>query len=143
MLRTTAVVLLAARGASEATARPAPSAGVLSGPARVIDGDTLEVAGRRVRLHGRDAPERSQACERGGRRYACGQAAARALAALLAGRAVRCTARGRNRYGRTVAVCRVGGADVGEAMVHSGWAVALRPASRETRPRPRRRPDCA
>ena len=30
----------------------------LTGSARIIDGDTLEVRGARVRLHGIDAPER-------------------------------------------------------------------------------------
>ncbi len=30
----------------------------VTGPARVIDGDTIEVAGERVRLHGAAAPEK-------------------------------------------------------------------------------------
>ncbi len=29
----------------------------ITGPARTIDGDTIEVQGQRVRLHGIDAPE--------------------------------------------------------------------------------------
>ncbi|MBX6375267.1 MAG: thermonuclease family protein [Acetobacteraceae bacterium] len=107
-------------------APPAGPAAVLQGRARVIDGDTIEVAGRRVRLHGIDAPERDQACERGGRSYACGEEATRALAQLLAGREVRCAGRGQDRYGRVLAVCRAGGADIGEAMVRAGWAVAFR-----------------
>ena len=39
----------------------------VSGPAAVIDGDSLRVAGVEVRLHGVDAPEGRQTCERGGR----------------------------------------------------------------------------
>jgi endonuclease YncB( thermonuclease family) len=35
----------------------------LSGPARVIDGDTIELEGERVRLHGIDTPEARQLCE--------------------------------------------------------------------------------
>ncbi len=35
---------------------------VITGPARVVDGDTLEIAGERIRLHGIDAPETNQTC---------------------------------------------------------------------------------
>ena len=40
----------------------------ISGPARVIDGDSIEIAGERIRIHGIDAPERSQTCLLQGRR---------------------------------------------------------------------------
>ncbi|MBW8267890.1 thermonuclease family protein [Caldovatus aquaticus] len=110
-----------------APSSPAPGpVAALQGAARVVDGDTLEVMGRRVRLYGIDAPESDQDCERDGRAYACGAAAARALADLVAGREVRCAGRGEDRYGRTIAVCRANGTDLGEAMVRSGWAVAFR-----------------
>jgi endonuclease YncB( thermonuclease family) len=38
----------------------------LAEPARVIDGDRLELAGERIRLWGIDAPEGSQVCQRNG-----------------------------------------------------------------------------
>src|SRR5687767_8406773 len=45
----------------------------LAGPVRVIDGDTLDVGGTRVRLHGVDAPESAQMCLDGeGQGWACG-----------------------------------------------------------------------
>ena len=50
----------------------------------------------------------------------------RALRERIAGRSVECAERDRDRYGRIVAVCRVGGADLNAWMVEQGWAVAYR-----------------
>ena len=41
------------------------SGATLSGSARIVDGDTLEVRGTRIRLHGIDAPESGQSCRAG------------------------------------------------------------------------------
>ena len=59
-----------------------------SGRARVVDGDTLEVGGKRIRLHGVDAPESRQSCIAAGRRWPCGERATRALAGRIGGRTV-------------------------------------------------------
>ncbi|WP_442956716.1 thermonuclease family protein [Phenylobacterium sp. Root77] len=103
-----------------------PSA-ALAGPAgqaRIIDGDTLDVAGERVRLWGVDAPERDQSCEDAdGRPYACGRQAAVALSDLVAGRTVTCDQRDIDRYGRTVAQCAAGGEDLGRRLVRDGHAL--------------------
>jgi len=96
----------------------------LAGRARVVDGDSLDVAGERIRLYGIDAPEFRQSCnDLAGRPYACGRASSRALAALIAGRQVSCTAVDHDRYGRDVAICTVDGRDLGEVMVRAGHAV--------------------
>ena len=66
--------------------RETTALGALSGPARVVDGDTLEVGGERVRLEGIDAPESAQTCQRSdGKAWSCGKAAAKALERLVAG----------------------------------------------------------
>jgi endonuclease YncB( thermonuclease family) len=110
--------------------RPTPGQPV-TGYARVIDGDTLDIRGQRIRLFGIDAPEREQDCrDAASRTYACGREAARALTSAIAGRAVTCTPVDHDRYDRDVAVCTAEGDDLGEAMVRSGHALDLARHSR-------------
>lgn len=114
-------------GGPAPTSRPRPAPPVtVSGVARVLDGDTLDITGTRVRLYGIDAPEHDQTCRRAGRTYACGQEAAAALRGLLGARTVACQRRDTDRYGRTVAVCAVSGTDVNGWMVAQGHALAYR-----------------
>lgn len=119
-----ALLVAALFGAMPAEAKP-PEPMVLKGPARAIDGDTLEVEGTRIRLHGIDAPETRQSCMAAdGTAWACGRHATAALAAALAQADVACAARGRDRYQRIVAVCWVGVAEIGRSMVAQGMALA-------------------
>jgi endonuclease YncB( thermonuclease family) len=94
------------------------------GRARVIDGDSIVVAGTEIRIHGIDAPESRQTCRTAGRLWSCGTVATAAMRAMVAGREIACRAREQDRYGRTVAVCHAGGLDLGAAMVKGGHAVA-------------------
>ncbi|WP_237061146.1 thermonuclease family protein [Loktanella sp. M215] len=97
----------------------------LSGPARVIDGDTLQIGETRIRLHGIDAPEAAQTCRSAaGVTLACGAAATTALRSLIAGQPVTCAPRDTDRYGRTVARCTARGQDSGRGMVAAGMARA-------------------
>jgi endonuclease YncB( thermonuclease family) len=91
----------------------------------VVDGDSLRLGRESIRLKGIDAPELRQTClDDAGREWRCGQAAKSRLAALAAAGAVSCTARGHDRYGRTLATCAAGDvADLGEALVREGLAV--------------------
>lgn len=97
----------------------------VNGPAFVIDGDSLEILGVRVRLYGVDAPERTQMCDRGGAYWTCGQAAAAALRDRIAGRAVQCRTHGYDKYGRILATCQVAGEELNAWLVRAGWAVAF------------------
>ncbi len=70
----------------------------ITGQPRVIDGDTLEVAGQRIRLHGIDAPESKQLCYLDGKRWQCGRDAGNILSDLINHRPVTCQERDRDRY---------------------------------------------
>ena len=97
----------------------------LVGRASVVDGDTLEIRGEKIRLHGIDAPESSQRCTRpNGKEWRCGQKAANALSDKIGQRNVRCTGEKRDRWGRLIAVCRLGSQDLNAWLVRRGWAVA-------------------
>lgn len=103
----------------------------LSGEARAVDGDSLTVSGIEVRLFGIDAPEGGQTCNRDGREWPCGEAAAGKLRSLVEGQTVSCRGRGRDIYGRVVAVCQAGGLELNRAMVTYGWATAFRSYSQD------------
>ena len=110
----------------------ASAAGDLTGVASVIDGDTVEIHGRRVRLHGIDAPESAQLCERpGGERWRCGQRAALALADHIGRVPITCRGRDTDRYDRVVAVCFKGSEDLNAWLVAQGWAMAYRRFSQD------------
>ena len=96
----------------------------ITGPARVIDGDTLDIDGQRIRPHGIDAPEKTQTCRIEGTPWACGIAAWGELVQLVAGKDVSCEMRDIDRYSRVVAVCSADGENINAAMVAQGWALA-------------------
>lgn len=94
---------------------------------KVVDGDTLEINGRKVRLHGIDAPEAGQSCKKaGGGMWPCGKKAIEALKALTAVDYVTCDDRGADRYDRTIGVCSVDGKIINAMMVSEGLAWAFR-----------------
>jgi endonuclease YncB( thermonuclease family) len=113
-----------------AIAFPAEAADI-AGRASVIDGDTIEIHGQRIRLHGIDAPEGAQQCERDGEPWPCGRRAAFALADTIGARTVTCNPRDRDRYGRIVAVCFAGSENLNAWMVRQGWALAYRRYSKD------------
>ena len=106
-------------------------AGPISGLARAVDGDSLEIRGTRVRLFGIDAPELDQQCTRGEKPWACGAEAADQLSKLVTGRTVSCAPAGLDQYERVLARCSVLGTDVNLAMVQAGYAIAFRRYSTE------------
>jgi len=105
-------------------------------PARageVIDGDTLEVEGQRMRLSGIDAFELGQTClDVGGQPWHCGAAAKATLAELVQDQAIACTVVDDTPADGYVAQCKVrDGVDVGGYMVRAGLALADRKAGED------------
>jgi endonuclease YncB( thermonuclease family) len=99
--------------------------GSFAGAAAAIDGDTLDVGGRRVRLAGIDAPELAQSCaDSAGQPRPCGRQVRAALAEFIGADVVTCRPVGRDRFDRVLAACAVRGRDLSAWLVSGGLAVA-------------------
>lgn len=105
---------------------PGNHGSLLSGRAVVIDGDTVEIGGERIRLEGIDAPEADQTCNGGWfGTWKCGRAATEQLRWLTGGRRVDCESAGRDKYGRVLGWCSADGRDINAEMVRTGHAWAF------------------
>ena len=91
------------------TSAPIPlmSAPLTSASARIIDGDTIDLAGETFRLE-----------------FPCGRRAREALVAMIKG-PVSCTVTGHDKYGRSLGYCVSGATDLNGQMVVSGYAMAF------------------
>lgn len=101
---------------------------------KVIDGDSLEIGTRRIRLQGIDAPEYKQYCyDARGKKYNCGKEARKYLKSMLeqVDFKVSCRTREKDRYGRELATCYANGKNLNLAMLESGWAVTYRTEKRK------------
>lgn len=96
---------------------------LISGHASVIDGDTIEIDGKRIRLWGIDAIESHQTCQLDGRPWRCAQLITFGLSAHLKGQDIICSPRDQDRYGRIVATCTTQGVDLGSWIVRQGLAL--------------------
>ncbi|MEM7216191.1 MAG: thermonuclease family protein [Pseudomonadota bacterium] len=100
-----------------------------SGEARVVDGDSLFIGDKEIRLFGIDAPEYRQVCGSADRASSsalnCGQKSAAYLRNLIDDRHVACNGFEEDKYGRLLAVCEIGNLEINREMVLRGWAVAF------------------
>ena len=119
-----ALLVLAALAGAAALLEVRRPRNVVSGSARVIDGDSLRVDHQVIRLAGLDAPELHQTCQRAGRPYPCGEVARAELRRMTGNAIVTCDILGRDRYRRRLGRCSVDGEDIGASLVSRGFAVA-------------------
>jgi endonuclease YncB( thermonuclease family) len=99
----------------------------VSGMARVIDGDTIEINRKRIRLHGIDAPEQKQKClDASQSEYPCGEYATNALRRKVQSAHISCTVSGVDPYKRLIAVCYIGTQNINNWLVKRGWAIAYK-----------------
>ncbi len=113
--------------ATPAVPPPQPGTGraPIVGRANILDGDTIEIGGQRIRLWGIDAFEAAQQCNGDRGLVACGAQATHELTELIADREVICIYRDIDAYQRIVALCRVGTTDLGAHLVRRGLAIAF------------------
>jgi endonuclease YncB( thermonuclease family) len=98
---------------------------------RIVDGETIGLGDRIVRLAGLSAPARGDACRNGGGQgFDCGAAATAALTRLVGGRDVTCRIVGQDGFGRGLGECDAAGAALNKALVGQGFAVATNDALR-------------
>jgi len=94
---------------------------------KVVDGDSLEISSRRIRLLGIDSPEYVQNCyDKNHKKYSCGIKAKHYMEKLVSEGNVECREISKDRYERSLSVCYSGDINLNEEMVKSGWAVAYR-----------------
>lgn len=104
----------------------------LTGPAHIVDGDTIWIGETKIRLHGIDAPETKQKCKnQDGSSYLCGEAFTEALITLVNSQPVRCEGSTFDRYKRLIGTCYGGNIDLNAEMVRQGWALAYRRYSKD------------
>jgi endonuclease YncB( thermonuclease family) len=99
----------------------------------VIDADTLEIHGERIRILGIDAPESRQPCFNPWAvhpEWRCGAAAANELSDWIGARAVTCETTRKDRYKRWLARCSVGGDDLALWLAEAGWVFPYRNCTR-------------
>ena len=107
----------------------------ISGPAYVVDGDTIKINGKKIRLSGIDAPEIKQKCKKPylqimfftfQKDYYCGQISKKKLVQKIENKQVQCIISGNDRYKRYLATCLKGKINLNRWMVRNGYALAYR-----------------
>jgi len=96
----------------------------ISGKAFVLDGDSIKVAKKEIRLFGVDAPEYSQTCfNNKNENYPCGKLSRDFLIGLIGGKKVECLYAQKDKYQRYLSKCFINNISVNEQLVKNGMAI--------------------
>ena len=111
----------------------------LSGIAKVIDGDSLKINKKKIRLFGIDAPENKQQCQKiwltisiisFKKEYPCGEISTKKLKSKIDGKIIKCQIKGKDIYKRYLSECFLGKTNINAWMVKNGFAVSYRKYSK-------------
>ena len=103
---------------------------IISGEAKVIDGDTIRIKNNKIRLYGIDAPELNQFCKNENKLWACGKESKNLLNKIINSK-ISCNYIKKDRYGRILGTCFLNGLDLNKLMVKKGFAVAYKKYSKK------------
>ena len=113
---------------------------IISGKALVVDGDTIKINKKKIRLFGIDAPEKKQICQKiylsfiifnFQKDYPCGEESSLVLLKKLQGKKVECILENnKDKYKRYIGTCYIQKQDINGWLVKNGYAVAYRKYSK-------------
>ena len=109
----------------------------------IIDGDTVHINNKKIRLEGIDAPEIKQQCKKPflkisaiigfefNKNYLCGVIAKKKLIDKIDNSKIKCISSSKDRYKRFLATCFKDKINLNKWMVRNGYAVAYRKYSKK------------
>ena len=105
----------------------------ISGFAKVVDGDTIKINSKKIRLYGIDAPEKKQKCKKTyltisfmsfTKDYMCGEVSTEKLIKKINKQKLNCNILDVDRYKRLIGECFMRNINLNSWMVSNGYAVA-------------------
>ena len=112
----------------------------ISGFAKVVDGDTIKINSKKIRLYGIDAPEKKQKCKKTyltisfmsfTKDYMCGEVSTQKLIKKINKQKLNCNILDVDRYKRLIGECFKRNINLNSWMVSNGFAVAYRKYSKK------------
>ena len=108
---------------------------IFAGYVKVSDGDTIKISKYKIRLHGIDAPEKKQICQRPYLNlvffslyedYFCGEFVTNKLKELIENKLIECRVNDKKDFfGRYLGVCYKNNLNINQWLVENGYAVAF------------------